>query len=62
MLTEKFQTALNELSSLAGTVPPDVWNRIRPIKRTLESLQGPMQGLETIQLRHPKTVQEDCKN
>ncbi len=48
MITEKFESALNDLGSLAGTVPSDVWERLRPIHAQLRGIQEPLANLESL--------------
>jgi len=48
MITEKFNAALNDLGSLAGTVPAEVWERLSPIHAQLRGIQEPLGLLECL--------------
>ncbi|WP_027366960.1 hypothetical protein [Desulfocurvibacter africanus] len=48
MITEKFNAALNDLGSLAGTVPSDIWERLSPIHAQLRGIQEPLSNLEAL--------------
>ncbi|EGJ49020.1 hypothetical protein [Desulfocurvibacter africanus] len=48
MITEKFDAALNDLGSLAGTVPSDVWERLSPIHAQLRGIQEPLAEMERL--------------
>jgi len=50
MITEKFDSALNDLGALAGTVPADVWERLSPIHAQLRGIQEPIGQLERMSL------------
>lgn len=50
MIAEKFGAALNELGSLAGTVPAEVWERLSPIHAQLRGIQEPLGQLERLSL------------
>lgn len=58
MITEKFNAALVELGALAGTVPSDVWGRLRLIKQQLDGLREPIAGLETQAMITPQTKED----
>ena len=48
MITEKFEAALNDLGSLAGNVPGDVWERLSPIHAQLRGIQEPLANMESL--------------
>jgi len=48
MIAEKFSAALNELGSLAGTVPAEVWERLSPIHSQLRGIQEPLAEMERL--------------
>lgn len=50
MITEKFDAALSDLGSLAGTAPADVWERLRPIHAQLRGIQEPIATLERLSI------------
>ena len=53
MLSEDFKDALNELSALAGDVPPHVWQRLRRIKKRFQGLEERISGLENATINTP---------
>ena len=50
MISTEFREALNDLTALAGDVPPGTWQRLRRVKARFEALLEPIQGLETAPL------------
>jgi len=47
MIHGKYMSALTELRALAGEVPADVWERIRPVVAQLSGLEPLVKNLET---------------